>query len=353
MAEYSYREDSKPYQQWFWDDWFSEFSLRLCSLGARGLWIEMLGIMFKAEVRGTLTINRRPVSIEDLARIVGDTKENVEKYLKELEKNDVFSRLVDGTIICRRMYRESKIRQKKAEAGKLGAAKRWGVNSKGYDKNIANQDSKTMAGISGVEHSKSMAGQNSKIDSKSMAYIPIPIPITETNTKIEASNDSIYSNNIDNGINNYTPLFEDFWKEYPRKKEKKVAYTAWKQLKKSEQKAIIGAAKNYYIECKRLKREVQYIKHPATFIRKDRWKDYLELPPILTKKAEIFRPPEKETEADRKYREAKARAEEDIRKSLLKQLKENKISTSQAQRLLDQKIREWEKVNARRYFKSD
>ena len=151
----------------------------------------------------------------------------------------------------------------------------------------------------------------------------------------------------------YPPLFEDFWKEYPRKKEKKVAFTAWKQLKKNEQKAIIIAAKNYYIECKTLKRETEYIKYPATFIRKERWKDYMELPSILKSRVERFRPPEKETEADRRYREARAEAEERIRKVLLKKLKENKITAEEAKSLLDQKLREWEKKNAKRYFKQD
>jgi len=86
MAEYSYREDSKPYQQWFWDDWFSEFSLRLCSLGARGLWIEMLGIMFKAEVRGTLTINRRPVLSADVSGEQDKTKESRGREIRSSKK---------------------------------------------------------------------------------------------------------------------------------------------------------------------------------------------------------------------------------------------------------------------------
>jgi len=78
----SYKEDRRPSQQWYWDDWFAAFDVRLCSVGARGVWIDMLGIMYKAEIRGTLTVNGRQIDSKTLAKIVGDTMANVNKYLK-------------------------------------------------------------------------------------------------------------------------------------------------------------------------------------------------------------------------------------------------------------------------------
>ena len=60
---YTKKEDGRPAQQWYWDDWFAEFGLRLCSLAARGLWADMLGIMFKAETRGTLTVNGKSMRV--------------------------------------------------------------------------------------------------------------------------------------------------------------------------------------------------------------------------------------------------------------------------------------------------
>jgi len=74
----------------------------------------------------------------------------------------------------------------------------------------------------------------------------------------------------------YCKLFERFWKEYPRKKEKKVAYEVFKRLKKREQEQVIICARNYHEEVKNKKIEERYIKHPATFLRKERWRDYLE-----------------------------------------------------------------------------
>lgn len=130
----SYKEDGRPAQQWYWDDWFSAFDVRLCSVGARGVWIDMLGIMYKAEIRGTLTVNGRQINSKTLAKIVGETMANTNKYLKELEEQDVFSRLEDNTIICRRMFRESgrkdQISKIRSEAGKKGAEIRWQPDSK-------------------------------------------------------------------------------------------------------------------------------------------------------------------------------------------------------------------------------
>ena len=138
MTTESYKEDGRPAQQWYWDDWFSAFDVRLCSLAARGLWIDMIGIMFKAEIRGTLTVNGKQINSKILAKIVGDTIANVNKYLNELEEQDVFSRLEDNTIYCRRLFRESgrqdQISQIRSEAGKKGAEARW---QKG-EQNIAN-----------------------------------------------------------------------------------------------------------------------------------------------------------------------------------------------------------------------
>ena len=140
MAE-SLKEDGRPAQQWYWDDWFSEFSLRLCSLAARGLWIDMLGIMFKAEIRGTLTVNGRQIDSKELAKICNVSEQIINKCIDELEGREVFSRLPDRTIINRRMFNESERKEEiskiRSIAGKKGAEKRWQKNSKNDGKKIA------------------------------------------------------------------------------------------------------------------------------------------------------------------------------------------------------------------------
>ena len=56
-------------------DWTGDRGLRLCSLAARGLWAEMLCVMHEAAPRGSLLIAGRPVSVAELANLVGRQRE--------------------------------------------------------------------------------------------------------------------------------------------------------------------------------------------------------------------------------------------------------------------------------------
>lgn len=76
----------------------------------------------------------------------------------------------------------------------------------------------------------------------------------------------------------YTPEFESFWSEYPRRKEKKSAFSEWnKRLKqKASPEDMILAAINYANECRQQNREQTFIKHAKTFIGSSRpYEDYL------------------------------------------------------------------------------
>lgn len=65
----------------------------------------------------------------------------------------------------------------------------------------------------------------------------------------------------------YTPEFESFWSEYPRKKEKKRAYSLFiKRAKEEPTDTLIISAKNYAADCSKNNTEERYIKHPATFL---------------------------------------------------------------------------------------
>lgn len=111
------REDRRPADLWFWSDWFASIDVRSCSLAAQGLWVNMLGIMSRADRKGYLSINGKPMDSKELAKFVGEFKDKVEDLLKELEYYKVYSRDTDGTIYCRRMVRVSELSAKRAEAG--------------------------------------------------------------------------------------------------------------------------------------------------------------------------------------------------------------------------------------------
>jgi hypothetical protein len=110
----------RPSFQFYPSDWRNDSGLRLCSLAARGLWVEMMCIAHESEEYGKLKQNGRGFSHKTLAKLVGLSPQTCLKLLKELEENKVFSRDEDGAIYSRRMVRDEHIRKIRAEAGVKG-----------------------------------------------------------------------------------------------------------------------------------------------------------------------------------------------------------------------------------------
>jgi hypothetical protein len=85
------------------------------------------------------------------------------------------------------------------------------------------------------------------------------------------------------GAEGYSPEFESFWKLYPRKIEKPKAFKCWQaRLKEGEKPTRLKVcADNYAGTCIALKTEPQFIKHPATFLGRDRpYEDYRVSVPV-------------------------------------------------------------------------
>lgn len=119
----------RPSFQFYPADWRKDPALAACSLAARGLWMEMLCIAHESERYGYLSINGKPMTPAQLARIVGETPALVNKLLREIEDAGVLSRTADGIIFSRRMIRDEELRNirtangiKGAEHGKKGAS---------------------------------------------------------------------------------------------------------------------------------------------------------------------------------------------------------------------------------------
>lgn len=120
-----------PWFKFYPSDWQSEPSLRVCTLAARGLWIEMLCLMHKADPRGYLLLADQPITESQLAGLVGRPPAEVAKLVAELEAARVFSRDAAGVIFSRRMCRdERKAAEDKANGSKGGNPKiKRGVGS--------------------------------------------------------------------------------------------------------------------------------------------------------------------------------------------------------------------------------
>lgn len=113
-------EKRAPWLKWYPADWRADPRLRMCSLAARGLWIELIGFMHEAERYGFLLVAGTSPTIEELVVLVGAPAPLIRKALAELQERDVFSRDGDGVIFSRRMVRDKAKADKDRENGKGG-----------------------------------------------------------------------------------------------------------------------------------------------------------------------------------------------------------------------------------------
>jgi hypothetical protein len=121
---------SHPWMKFYPSDWRADPALRMCSLGARGLWAEMMCIMHEAEPYGHLLVNGRVMTVKEIASLTGGSTREVDRLLAELDRSGVFSRTERGVIYSRRMKRDQeKAERDKANGGRGGNPKiTTGVN---------------------------------------------------------------------------------------------------------------------------------------------------------------------------------------------------------------------------------
>lgn len=99
---------AQPWMKFYPRDWRGDQALRVVSLPARGLWIEMLCVMHEGSPYGHLTVGAQPCSDAVLARLVGTSVEEVQALLVELGAAGVFRRTRGGVIYSKRMTDDHK-----------------------------------------------------------------------------------------------------------------------------------------------------------------------------------------------------------------------------------------------------
>jgi hypothetical protein len=118
MARESLRQ---VWDKFFWSDWRADEALAVSSFAARGLWMEILALMAKAEPRGYLLINSQPPDEATLQVLVrAKSRQELRRLLAELRANDVCSETPDGVLFSRRMVRQAEQSQRNAANGARG-----------------------------------------------------------------------------------------------------------------------------------------------------------------------------------------------------------------------------------------
>jgi len=92
--------------KWYPADFRADPRVRMCSLAARGLWIELLGFMHEAEPYGFLLVAGVQPTTAELASLVGSPVKDVERAMAELKAKGVCGVDDRGRVYSRRMVRD-------------------------------------------------------------------------------------------------------------------------------------------------------------------------------------------------------------------------------------------------------
>lgn len=111
---------AQPWMKFYPQDWRADEKLRMCSLAARGLWLEMLALMHRSEKYGQLLIGGIVPTHAQIAIQVGASEIEVSDMIGQLESAGVFSRAAGGAIYSRRMNRDEKKAKTARKNGKSG-----------------------------------------------------------------------------------------------------------------------------------------------------------------------------------------------------------------------------------------
>ena len=112
-----------PAFQFYPGDWMKDPNLKRCSHTAKGVWIDMLCLMFECDERGILASGGDAWTLDEIACAVGGAQDVSLAGIHELLAKGVASRNSVGAIFSRRLVRDEHIRTVRAKAGSKGGSK--------------------------------------------------------------------------------------------------------------------------------------------------------------------------------------------------------------------------------------
>ncbi len=251
-----------PFIKFFPRDWLGDDRLRLCSVSARGLWIDMLCLMHSADRRGYLqTASGTPLPLEQLARMTGCSTDEASRLLSELLAAGVCDCSEHGMIRSRRMVRETDISQIRSINGKKGAdtTNRF-CRGKTADKTPANDSAKDRP-----SEAQKLRGSEENKDP--------PNPPSGGERKKRPRKE----------VGLEDPRFVRFWALYPNKTKKPEAAKSFARIDPSSEvlDAILAGIEKHKQSRKWLG---GFIDHPSTFLNQQMWTEEPQTEPLAGSK---------------------------------------------------------------------
>lgn len=237
-----------PYMQFYPADWLLD-TLTI-SPSARGIWIDILSFMWRAEPRTGMM----ECTVEGWCKRLRCTDAAFRLAVEELTlehicevRTDPCKDLVRFT--CRRLVREEKLRG----TNNLYVSK--------YRSKIARKENvRSVKGACKVENQNQNQNQNHISESSSEIIVKekkekTPLPPT-------------------GGVVCVSDPFEQFWKVYPRKVGKAAARKVWDKIKDRPPVIHLTEAVERAVQTDQWKKDNgQFIPHPATWLNRGQWAD--------------------------------------------------------------------------------
>jgi hypothetical protein len=187
-------KDKQPWIKFYPSDWSGDRKLHMCSIGARGLWVEMMCVMHEAEPYGHLVTDGKPVTNRQIAALAGISLSECGRYLMELESAGVYSRTDAKTIFSRRMVRDREKAEKDRNNGKAGGNPKLNNEDKSGVNPPINGEDKAQRPDASSKSSESISKTESPLSfSDSRSEEDRPIPIDESYQPSEAAIEYAYS----------------------------------------------------------------------------------------------------------------------------------------------------------------
>ncbi len=259
---------TQPWMKFYPSDWRADPRLRMCSLAARGLWMEMLALMHEAAPYGHLLISGISPTDAQLAVLAGAPSDQIPELLGELEAAGVFSRTRSGAIYSRRMTRDDK---KSAQARKNG--KNGGnpilCNSRDNPPPVNPQDNGGDKTQKPEARSQIPERENTPLSQKSSARSHEPVPEQPFDVPGRAEDQA---------------RFAEFWDAYPLKANAAKAEAAFITaiIRGTSAQAIIDGAARF--AAARAGEDPKFTPQPARWLADRRWTD--DVPPPSSPKSD-------------------------------------------------------------------
>ena len=228
----------QPSFQFYPGDWKRDAGVQSLSFEERGVWFEMMLLMFESAERGKLVFGSgTPMPEDAVARSLGLDRQRYVQILRKLLDYGVASKdEKTGIIFCRRMVRDAELSKKRAECGKLGG-----------NPNLLNQNSSKR---------EAKSNQNGKQN-----------PTPSSSSSISLKKEKIKKEK------NLEDAAERIWQAYPKKDGKLEGIKAiLKRLHEGlSEDYLIARVKAYCVCCKG--KDKSYVKNAQGWFNQARYLD--------------------------------------------------------------------------------